>query len=74
MLSELKMLLANDDKLAEALSHVNPRKPKNVTLKRIGSPHDGGYIMIDDYIHTSNPAYSFGVGRNVSWESHMSKE
>ncbi len=74
MLSELKMLLADDNKLATALSHVNPRKPKNVTLKRIGSPHDGGYIMIDDYIHTSNPAYSFGVGRNVSWESHMSKE
>ena len=32
MLSELKMLLADDDKLAVALSNVNPRKPKNVTF------------------------------------------
>jgi hypothetical protein len=74
MLAELKFLLADEDKLIAALKHLNPRKPQNVTMKRIGSPYDGGYIMIDEYIINDAFAYSFGVGRNVSWETHMSKD
>lgn len=74
MLSELKLLLASDDMIIDALKHLNPRQPLNVTLKRIGSLNDGGYIMINEHINTLTPAYSFGVGRNISWETQMSKD
>ena len=72
MLSELKLLLIPDDKLISALKHFNPRKPLKVNQKRIGNSYDGGYIMIDDFIKKDGIAYSFGVGRNVSWETQMS--
>lgn len=74
MLSELKLLLASDDKLINAIKYLNPRKPKNVRMKRIGSSNDGGYIMIDDFITHHGNSYSFGVGRNTSWERHISKD
>jgi len=74
MLSELKLLLVPDEKLTSALKHFNPRKPLNVYKKRVGNPYDGGYIMIEDFIKKDGIAYSFGVGRNIAWETQMSND
>jgi Methyltransferase domain len=34
---------------------------------RVGSPADGGYIMIDDFA-AAKVAYSFGIGEDVNWD------
>lgn len=41
---------------------------------RIGNPHDGGYILVDNF-HTADAkiAYSFGIAEDVSWDSDMSR-
>ncbi len=41
-------------------------------LVRIGSANDGAYIMIDDF-NDGMKAYSFGIGRNVSWDEVMAE-
>lgn len=44
-------------------------KAKGQELVRIGSSHDGGYIMLDDF--SGGIAYSFGIANEVSWDSDM---
>lgn len=51
-------------------------KIKRVTGKnfvRIGRPHDGGYIMVDNFSmpYGEGIAYSFGISNDVSWDSDM---
>jgi hypothetical protein len=74
MLSELKLLLADDNKLINVLKYLNPRKPKNVTLFRVGNECDGGYVMLSELIKKNSISYSFGVGGATSWEDQISKE
>jgi len=74
MLTELKMLLADDNKLITALKYLNPRKPKNVTLFRVGNDCDGGYVMLSELIKKNGISYSFGIGGATSWEDQISKE
>lgn len=47
--------------------------PKDVVGKefvRVGSPHDGGYTMVDDFSEIKI-AYSIGVGHDWSWDSSL---
>lgn len=39
-------------------------------MVRVGNPHDGGYMMLDDF-SMGNIAYSFGINNDVSWDSAM---
>ena len=38
---------------------------------RVGRPHDGGYIMVDNFHAADKIAYSFGIGNDVSWDLNM---
>lgn len=42
-------------------------------MVRVGASHDGGYIMVDDFVvdTTEKIAYSFGISDDVSWDSDM---
>ena len=52
-------------KLREAiLAELQPVSLKNCTIKRFGSPNDGGYLMCENLIEPLDAAYSYGVGRN----------
>lgn len=37
---------------------------------RVGRPHDGGYLMLDDFAK-HEVAYSFGISDDVSWDRDM---
>lgn len=42
-------------------------------LVRVGASGDGGYIMLNDFKDVSI-AYSFGIGRDVSWDEWIAQE
>lgn len=50
------------------LLHIKNVIGKN--LVRIGQDNDGGYIMLDDFLH-KGVAYSFGINNDVSWDAAM---
>ena len=45
---------------------------KNCTLSRIGSPHDGGYLMCANLMGELSAGYSYGVGENDDWGCEIS--
>ena len=45
--------------------------PIDKSFVRIGGEHDGGYVMVDDFLRTDY-FLSFGVGDNVSWDQDVS--
>ncbi|MBQ6005207.1 MAG: FkbM family methyltransferase [Selenomonadaceae bacterium] len=40
---------------------------------RLGKPHDGGYIMVDNFNRRGGIAYSFGIADDVSWDWDMAR-
>src|SRR5262249_8683471 len=61
-------------KLREAiLAELQPVVLKNCTLKRFGSPNDGGYLMCENLIEPLDAAYSYGVGPNDEWGCEVSR-
>jgi hypothetical protein len=55
------------------LAELQPVALKNCTLKRFGSPNDGGYLMCENLIEPLDAAYSYGVGRNDDWGCEVSR-
>jgi hypothetical protein len=47
---------------------------KNCTLKRYGSPHDGGYLMCENLLKDVTAAYSYGIDLEDNWGCDVSKE
>jgi hypothetical protein len=47
---------------------------KNCTLKRYGSPHDGGYLMCENLLKDVTAAYSYGIDREDNWGCDVSRE
>ena len=39
---------------------------------RVGAPHDGGYVMLDDFSGLTE-CYSLGIGPDVSWDMDMAQ-
>jgi len=65
---------ADRRKLREAiLAELQPVLLKNCTLKRFGSPNDGGYLMCENLIEPIDAAYSYGVGSNDDWGCEVSR-
>ena len=61
-------------KLREAmLAELQPVALKNCTLKRFGSPNDGGYLMCENLIEPVDAGYSYGVGINDDWGCEVSR-
>jgi hypothetical protein len=65
---------AAERKLREAiLAELQPVVLKNCTLKRFGSPNDGGYLMCENLIEPLDAAYSYGIGTNDDWGCEVSR-
>lgn len=56
------------------LDELQPVSLKNCTLKRFGSPYDGGYLMCENLIDGLAAAYSYGVGWNDDWGCDVSTQ
>ncbi|MGB8982107.1 MAG: DUF6492 family protein, partial [Anaerolineales bacterium] len=49
---------------------LRPMKVVGYKKKRFGSPHDGGYVMLDD-ITGIKAVFSLGIAGNVDWDMEM---
>lgn len=54
-------------RVLEALRLLAPFDVEGFRKVRLGRPHDGGYVMLDDF-GSSEVAYSFGINDDVSWD------
>src|SRR5262245_37750379 len=55
------------DQFVEFLGHIHPADLVGSSKIRVGGPHDGGYVMIDDFSASRN-AISLGIGWDASWD------
>jgi hypothetical protein len=46
---------------------LQPVTLENCTFTRVGSPHDGGYVMCDNLLGGFEGAYSYGIGGHDAW-------
>ncbi len=53
---------------------LQPVALKNCTLKRYGSPNDGGYLMCANLIAGATSVYSYGIASEDNWGCQVSKE
>ena len=60
------------DPLAELLDLLRPQQAEGLAKIRVGGPHDGSYVMLDDFSGTQG-AYSLGIGPEVSWDLAMAE-
>ncbi len=51
---------------------LRPCAVKGLNKARFGNPHDGGYILLDDF-RGVDTAFSFGIEQNVSWEMDIAE-
>ena len=56
------------------LDELQPVALSNCTLARVGSAHDGGYLMCANLIDGIQVAYSYGVGPNDEWGCAVSRQ
>ncbi len=56
------------------LDELKPVSLKNCTLKRYGSPHDGGYLMCANLLKDVKAAYSYGIDLEDNWGCDVSRE
>jgi hypothetical protein len=56
----------------EILRLLRPCAVQGLDKARFGSAHDGGYILLDDFIGIDT-AFSFGVEHNASWDIDVAK-
>ena len=56
------------------LDELQPVVLSNCTLERVGSAHDGGYLMCANLIAGIQVAYSYGVGPNDDWGCAVSRQ
>lgn len=65
---EHKRLSGVDEEAFFALArHFSPRSVVGHRRIRVGRPHDGGYVMLDDF-DGIGAAFSFGIGNDASWD------
>ena len=67
--------VANSRAVREALfAELQPVTLQNCTLARVGSAHDGGYLMCSNLIRELGAAYSYGIGSNDDWGCAVSRQ
>jgi hypothetical protein len=52
---------------SQLLMELQPVALKNCTMRRFGSPNDGGYLMCDNLLDHLESAYSYGIGPADAW-------
>jgi hypothetical protein len=59
---------AGQRKIRQTLfDELKPVALKNCALTRVGSPHDGGYVMCGNLVAGAEAAYSYGIGTEDNW-------
>lgn len=53
---------------------VQPVALSNCTLKRVGSPNDGGYLMCAELLEGVESAYSYGIDTEDNWGCALSEQ
>jgi hypothetical protein len=53
---------------------VQPVALSNCNLKRYGGPHDGGYLMCENFVKGIESAYSYGIDQEDNWGCEVSKQ
>jgi hypothetical protein len=61
------------ERVRQTLSALHPFRPASATKIRLGRPHDGGYVLIDDFAAGSDVVISLGIGDDVSWDLAMAE-
>jgi Methyltransferase FkbM domain len=56
----------------EFLRLIRPLDIDDKSKIRVGGPHDGGYVMVDDFEQVTT-ALSIGIGHEISWDKDMSR-
>jgi hypothetical protein len=72
VLKELMTVNPNATSIGKVLGKLAPVSVRFKDLKRFGSKHDGGYVILND-ITNRDFLLSFGVGDNVDFEEEFSK-
>ena len=57
----------------QLLMELRPVTLKNCTLRRFGSPNDGGYLMCENLLGSAKSAYSYGIGPTDDWGYEISQ-
>lgn len=52
------------------LRRLEPMAVEGCSKLRVGRAHDGGYVMLDDFVGVQ-AAYSFGVNRDTAWDRQI---
>jgi hypothetical protein len=56
------------------LKELEPVALTNCTLKRYGSPNDGGYLMCENLVEGVQSAYSYGIASEDNWGCDVSRQ
>jgi hypothetical protein len=57
----------------QLLIELRPVALENCTLRRFGSPNDGGYLMCENLLDAVTSAYSYGIGPADDWGCDVSQ-
>jgi hypothetical protein len=60
------------DEIKRTLRRLRPYAAQGFHKARFGGPHDGGYILLDDF-RGVDTAFSFGIENNASWDLDIAK-
>jgi hypothetical protein len=60
------------EEIKKTLRLLRPYAAKGFPKARFGGPHDGGYILLDDF-HGIDTAFSFGIENNASWDLEIAE-
>jgi hypothetical protein len=60
------------EEIKRTLRFLRPYAARGFRKARFGGPHDGGYILLDDF-RGIDTAFSFGIENNASWDVEIAK-
>jgi hypothetical protein len=66
--------LEERDSSRALFSEIQPVRLSNCTMKRFGAPHDGGYLMCENFMDGVQSAYSYGIGGRDEWGCDISEK
>jgi hypothetical protein len=62
-----ELIREQNEEIKNVLRLLRPYGVRGHKKARFGSPHDGGYVIIDDF-RAVDTAFSFGVEQNATWD------
>jgi len=60
------------EEIKDTLRLLRPHAVEGVKKLRLGSPYDGGYVVLDDF-RGVDTAFSLGIEKNATWDLDVAK-